>query len=286
MVEKVVFDNFFHHFNDSKDFLGNSWKKWKSCQKQLLPRFGPPKRLESWKKLARPTFSTFPRIPEEVLFTKMVEKVVFDNFFHHFYDSEDFLRNSWKSGKSCQKQLLHRFGPPKRLESWKKLFLTTFSTIFMIPKTSSEIRGKSGKSCQKQHFQRFGPPKRLESWKKLFLTTFSTIFMIPKTSSTIRGKSGKSCQKQHFPRFGPPKRLESWKKLFLTTFSATFMVPKTSSTIRGKSGKSCQNQLFPRLKLLWRPKSWKKLVLPTIFKIFATKFMETIGFRAGSTAKT
>ena len=33
-------------------------------------------------------------------------------------------------------------------------------------------------------------------------------------------------------------------------------------------------------------KLWKLLVLPIISKIFATKFMETIGFRAGSTAKT
>ena len=71
---------------------------------------------------------------------------------------------------------------------WKKLSLTIFSTIFMIPKTSSKIRGKSGKSCQKQLLPRFGPLKRLESWKKLVLTTFSTISMIPKTSSTIRGK--------------------------------------------------------------------------------------------------
>ena len=80
---------------------------------------------------------------------------------------------------------------------------TTFSTIFMIPKTSSEIRGKSGKSCQNQLFPQFGPPKRLESWKKLARTTFSTISMIPKTSSKIRGKRGKSCQNQHFPRLKP-----------------------------------------------------------------------------------
>ena len=72
-------------------------KSGKSCPGQRFPRFGPPKRLESWKKLARTTFSTFPRISEEVLFfTKMVEKVGLDNLFHHFYDSKDFLRNSWK----------------------------------------------------------------------------------------------------------------------------------------------------------------------------------------------
>ena len=72
MVEKVVFDNFFHHFYDSKDFLRNSWKKWKKLLKTTFSTIGPPKRLE------------------------VVEKVGFDNFFHHFYDSKDFLNNSWK----------------------------------------------------------------------------------------------------------------------------------------------------------------------------------------------
>ena len=150
-----------------------------------------------------------------------VEKVVKNNFFHDLG-----LQNGLSRGKNCQKQLFPRFGPPKRLESWKKLFLTTFSTNFMILKTSSTIRGKSGKGCQKQLFPRFGPPKRLESWKKLFLTTFPTIFMIPKTSSTIRGKSGKSCQNQLFPRLKLFWRPKSWKKLVLTTFSTISMIPK------------------------------------------------------------
>ena len=173
MLEKVVFDNFFHHLYDSKDFLRNSWKKWKSCQKQLFPRFGPPKQLEPWKKLVLTTFSTFPRIVEEVFFTKMVEKVVFDNFFHHFYDSKDFLRNSWKSGKSCQNQVFPQFGPPKRLESWKKLARTTFSTISMIPKTSSK------KSWPGQHFPRLKPfwrPKSWKSWPGQLSTRFTNTF--------------------------------------------------------------------------------------------------------------
>ena len=42
-----------------------------------------------------------------------MEKVGFDNFFHHFYDSKDFLKkNSWKK--------------------WRKLAWPTFSTTFSI----------------------------------------------------------------------------------------------------------------------------------------------------------
>ena len=60
--------------------------------------------------------------------------VVFDNFFHFFHE---FLRKSLESYKW-----------------WKKLSKTTFSTIFVKKKTSSQIRGKSGKSCQNQFFPR------------------------------------------------------------------------------------------------------------------------------------
>ena len=153
-----------------------------------------------------------------------MEKVVFDNFFHFFHEllrkSLESLSKTTFSNQAVPRIVEEVFGIIKMVEkivktnffqlkpfwrpkSWKKLFLTIFSTIFMIPKTSSTIRGKSGKSCQKQLFPRFGPPKRLESWKKLFLTTFSTIFMIPKTSSTIRGKSGECWPGQHFPRQFP-----------------------------------------------------------------------------------
>ena len=71
-MEKVGQDNFFHHFYDSKDFLRNSWKKWKM--------------------FACPTFST----TQAILEAQIVEKVGQDNFLHHFYDSKDFLKNSWK----------------------------------------------------------------------------------------------------------------------------------------------------------------------------------------------
>ena len=74
-MEKLGFDNFFHHFCDSKDFLNNSWKKWK--------------------KLSKPTFST----TQAVLEAQIVEKVGQANFFHHFRDLQDFLRNGWKVGR-------------------------------------------------------------------------------------------------------------------------------------------------------------------------------------------
>ena len=53
---KSCFDKFFHHFYDSKDFLDNSWKKWK--------------------KLAWPTFST----TQAVLEAQIEEKVGQANF--------------------------------------------------------------------------------------------------------------------------------------------------------------------------------------------------------------
>ena len=74
-MENVGFDNFFHHFYDSKDFLRYSSKKWK--------------------KLAWPTFST----TQAVLEAQIVENVGRANFFHHFRDLQDFLRNGWKVGR-------------------------------------------------------------------------------------------------------------------------------------------------------------------------------------------
>ena len=66
------------------------------------------------------TFSTFPRISAEVFgIIKMVEKVVKTNVFH--------------DSSRLEAQIVEKFG------------FDIFSTIFMIPKTSSEIRGKSGK---------------------------------------------------------------------------------------------------------------------------------------------
>ena len=85
VVEKVGFDNFFHHFYDSKDLLKNSLRKWK--------------------KLSKPTFST----TQAVLEAQIVEKVVFDNFFHHFYDSKDFLNNSWKKVEKVEKVVKTNF---------------------------------------------------------------------------------------------------------------------------------------------------------------------------------
>ena len=144
MVEKVGQANFFHHFYDSKDFLRNSWKKWKKLAwptfstTNFFHHLGLQNGLSPGKSWPGQLFPLFPRISEEVFFTKMVEKVGLDNFFQHFYGSKDFLRNSWKKWKSWPGQLFPLFFlSPKRLESWKKLARTTFSIIFMIPKTSS-----------------------------------------------------------------------------------------------------------------------------------------------------
>ena len=119
-------------------------------------------------------------------------------------------------------KFLRRFCKSRKL--WKKLAWPTFSNIFMIPKTSSKIRGKSAKSWPGQHFPRLKPFWRPKSWKMLARPTFSTIFVKNKTFSGIRGKSGKSLPGQHFPRFGLPKWLESWKMLARPTFSTIFVM--------------------------------------------------------------
>ena len=141
----------------------------------------------------------------------------------------------------------------------EKVGLEAFSTIFMIPKTSSKIRGKSRESWQNQLFQRFGPPKRLESWKKLVLTTFP---LFPRISEEVFGiikMVEKVVLANIFHDLGLQNGL-SWKKLVLTihflgkrSYFFTKMVGKwtTFSTfqreIRGKSGsESC----WP----FWRPK--------------------------------
>ena len=219
MVEKVVKNNFFHHFRKKKNFLRNLWKKWK--------------------KLSKPTFST----SQAVLEAQIVEKIVFDNFFHHFYDSKDFLRNSWKKGKSCQKRLFPRFGPPKRLESWRKFFLATFFTISMI---SKDFLKNSWKKWSKPTACTTQAVLEAQIVEKVVFDNFFHHFYDSKDFLNNSWKSGKSCQNQLFPRLKPFWRPKSWKKFVLTTFSAIFMIPKTSPTIRGKSGKSWPGQHFPR----------------------------------------
>ena len=200
MVEKVGLDNFFHHFYDSKDFLRNSWKKWK---KLSWPTFfhdlGLKHGLSRGKSWPGQLFPLFPRISEEILFfTKMVEKLAWTTFSTISMIPKTSSEIRGKSGKSRPGQLLP-FGSPKRLESWKKVGQDNFFHFFH-------------EFLRKVYFSR-------KWWKKLAWTTFSTISMIPKTSTEIRGKSGKSCPGQLFPRFGPQKRVESWKKLARTTFS-------------------------------------------------------------------
>ena len=133
-MEKVVKNNFFHHFREKKlpqkfvekvqkgvktNFFHDSSRfggrnRGKSCFQQLLPPFlyGSKDFLNNswkkWKKMSKTTFSA----TQAVLEAEIVEKVVFDNFFHHLYDSKDFLNNSWKK--------------------WRKLAWPTFSTTISI----------------------------------------------------------------------------------------------------------------------------------------------------------
>ena len=51
--------------------------------------------------MSKAIFST----TQAVLEAQMVEKVGFDTFFHHFYDSKDFLRNSWKTWEKLSKPI-------------------------------------------------------------------------------------------------------------------------------------------------------------------------------------
>ena len=74
----------------------------------------------------------------------------------------------------------------------------TFSTIFMILKTSSEIRGKSGKSWPGHVFQA-GVVDNIGQGNVFH------VFVIPKTCSEIRGKN--------------EKKLESLTILVRATFS-------------------------------------------------------------------
>ena len=74
----------------------------------------------------------------------MVEKGVIANFFHHFREQKTSSEIRGKSGKSCQNQLFSTIQAVLEAQIVEKVGLTTFSTICMIPKTSSTIRGKSG----------------------------------------------------------------------------------------------------------------------------------------------
>ena len=116
--------------------------------------FGSPNRGKWW---PGQLFPLFPRISEEVLFfTKMVEKVGLANIFHDlglqnslsrgkcwpgqfFPPFSSFIKLSQKFVEKAEKVSLATFW---RFESWKMLVRLTFSTIFVIYKTSSEIAGK------------------------------------------------------------------------------------------------------------------------------------------------
>ena len=78
-----------------------------------------------------------PRIFEEALYiTKTVEKVGLANFFYHFYDSKDFLKNSWKW--------------------WKNLAWPTFSTTQAVLEAQIvENVGQANFFCHFRDLQNF-----------------------------------------------------------------------------------------------------------------------------------
>ena len=105
-MEKVVFDNFFHFFHELLRKSLESYKWWKKLSKTTFSTIFVKKNFlrNSWKKskkLSKTTYST----TQAVLEAQIVEKVVFDNFFHHFYGSKDFLNNSWNKCKKLSKPI-------------------------------------------------------------------------------------------------------------------------------------------------------------------------------------
>ena len=59
-----------------------------------------------------------------------MEKVGFDKFFHHFYDSKDLLHNSWKTWKKLSKPTFSTTQAVLEAQSWKMLVLPIMSKIF------------------------------------------------------------------------------------------------------------------------------------------------------------
>ena len=166
-MEKVVQANLFHHFRE-KNFLRNSWKKWKKLSWPTF--FHVSSRLEAQivEKVGFDIFPLFPRISEEVFgIIITVEKVVQANLFHHFREKKLPQKFVEKVEKVVKTNFFPRLKPFWRPKSWKKLVLTTFSTIFMIPKTSPKIRGKSCQVVKTNFFydsSRFGGPNRGKCW--------------------------------------------------------------------------------------------------------------------------
>ena len=163
-----------------------------------------------------------------VLEARIVEKVGQDNFFHHFYDSKDFLKTSWKK--------------------WKKLAWPTFSTMQAI--LEAQIVEKVG---QDNFFHHFYDSKRLpqiflEKVEKLGLANM--FHDLGFQNGLSRGKcwpgqlfppflsfiklSQKFVEKVEKVGLATFLSLESWKMLVRLTFATVFVIYKTSSEIAGK----------------------------------------------------
>ena len=139
MVEKVVKNNFFHHFRE----------------KNLPQKF--VEKVE--KKVSNTTFS----LTQAVLEAQIVEKVVFDNFFHHFFDSKDFLRNSWKKWKKLSKTTFSTTQAVLEAQIVEKVVFDNFFHHFY---DSKDFLNNSWNYDSKDFLK--------NSWKKLAWPTFST----------------------------------------------------------------------------------------------------------------
>ena len=100
-MEKVVFDNFFHHFYDSKDFLNNSWKK---LQVGLANIFHDNFRCFWWLEASKPAEAIVPEIME------IMEIVGFTNTFQDF--CYQIHGNYWFQGRKHSKNLGQWGGVP------------------------------------------------------------------------------------------------------------------------------------------------------------------------------
>ena len=169
--------NFFRHFRDSKDFLRNSWKK---CQNLAWPRFPGATCGKYMPGQLFPSFSGFQGLPQ-----KFVEKV--------------------------QKFGMATFSRP---QEWKIYARPTFSVIFMIPRTSSEIRGKSAKIWHGHVFQ----ARRVENiCQANFFPSFSQFQSPPKKFVGKRGKSllGHAFQAQRVENVGQANFFHLFREHFL-----------------------------------------------------------------------
>ena len=154
-MEKVVQANFFHHFRE-KNFLINSWKRWRQ--------------------LSQPTFST----TQAVLDAQIVENIGFDNFVHLFLR---FERLPQKFVEKAEKVVLanffhdsSRFGGPNRGKCWPGQLFPPFLWFQRLPQKFVEKVEKVGLANFFHDSSRFGGPNGGKSWPGQLSTRFANTF--------------------------------------------------------------------------------------------------------------